>query len=145
MYLDICVDTVGTSSSTSSSSSMYRHFRHSTCCANTCNRPVNLCSDLLPCPNPYPLYNLVMVRLPLPLPSPSPPLTHALVVRFVRKIEKKVDCETKTSRNWRRVSLFLPPKTRVSGNWKMFISRCSTFEENLDRRVLHIWYTMQMV
>lgn len=71
MYLATCVDTVGTSSS--SSSSMYRHFRHSTCCANTCNRPVNLCSDLLPCPNPYPLYNLVMVRLPLHFP-PSTPL-----------------------------------------------------------------------
>lgn len=138
MYLDTCVDTVGTSSS----SSMYRHFRHSTCCANTCNRPVNLCSDLLPCPNPYPLYNLVMVRLTLPLPpsTPLPSPRSCSRCALCQKNRKESRLRDENESKLKASFTFLPPKIRVSGNWKMFISRCSTFEGHLDRGVLHMVY-----
>lgn len=83
----------------------------------TCNGPGNLCSDLLPCPNLYALFNLVMGSWTTQLTS----LSLCCCARFVRKIEKKVEASF----------TFFATQKRVSGNWKMFISRLLSHLRNM--------------
>lgn len=95
---------------------------------NTCNRPVNLCSDLFPYPNPNPLFNLVMVSwTPLASYRPPSPRSCCALCQKNRK-ESRLRDETRPVETEGEFH-FLPPKTRVSSNWKMFISRCSTFAQ----------------
>lgn len=71
-----------------------------------------------------------------PLPSPRSCSRCALCQKNRKESRLRDENELKLKASF----TFLPPKTRVSGNWKMFISRCSTFEGHLDRGVLHMVY-----